>query len=221
LQFIINDYVGDSELSQLAEELTAGIGNLLATIQELSSLPTEVRSAIDTFIRRINLEHVPDVLCNFLDGSSEERIALLNALELKPRMQLILAILNGKLADREALKRQLLARLAPLDRLKRLMPSLAKQRTSGFFGGDSVSSSGEGMDEIFDRVRQAKLPESVRKMADRDLKRLEKISPAQAEYSVIRTYLEWIVDLPWQTSSDEVIDLAATRQQLDKGTEDN
>ena len=59
------------------------------------------------------------------------------------------------------------------------------------------------------------LPEDVRKAADRELGRLEKLPSAAAEYGVIRTYLEWILTLPWHTYTEDNLDLEHARKVLD------
>lgn len=66
------------------------------------------------------------------------------------------------------------------------------------------------------RIAEADLPEEVRKEAERELKRLEKLPMASPEYSVIRTYLDLVVELPWRRGTEEVIDMARARQVLDE-----
>jgi ATP-dependent Lon protease len=70
--------------------------------------------------------------------------------------------------------------------------------------------------ELRERIEAAELPEEVRKAAERELQRFERLPPQAAEHGVIRTYLEWIVDLPWSQSTPDHIDLKAARKQLDK-----
>src|SRR5471032_2492480 len=60
------------------------------------------------------------------------------------------------------------------------------------------------------------MPEDVKKAADRELDRLSKVPTASPEYSVIRTYLDWLVQLPWSKSTDEQIDIAHARKVLDE-----
>ncbi len=78
--------------------------------------------------------------------------------------------------------------------------------------GDDQSKE---IDELRQKIEAAGLPDSVKKEALRELDRLSKMPPAAAEYTVSRTYLDWIVALPWTKRSDEVIDLPKTRQVLD------
>jgi len=71
------------------------------------------------------------------------------------------------------------------------------------------------IDELREKIDAAGLPEAVKKEALRELDRLSKMPPAAAEFTVARTYLDWIVALPWNTRTDEVIDLVRTKQILD------
>jgi ATP-dependent Lon protease len=69
--------------------------------------------------------------------------------------------------------------------------------------------------ELRRRIDEAELPEYAAKQAERELNRLERLPAAAAEYGVIRTYLEWLVDLPWHQRSDDNLDLAHAREVLD------
>jgi ATP-dependent Lon protease len=67
-----------------------------------------------------------------------------------------------------------------------------------------------------ERLEKAQLPEEVRAEADRELKRLQRLPPAAPDYHVIRTYLEFILELPWLKSSEDKLDLAEARRILDE-----
>ncbi len=71
------------------------------------------------------------------------------------------------------------------------------------------------INELRERIEEANLPEAARKQADRELGRLEKLPPAAAEHGVIRTYLEWLVELPWGNRTEDNLDLAHAREVLD------
>jgi ATP-dependent Lon protease len=70
--------------------------------------------------------------------------------------------------------------------------------------------------ELRERIEEKNLPEDVRKAAERELGRLEKLPPAAAEYGVIRTYLDWILMLPWNETTEDNLDLDRARRILDE-----
>ena len=78
--------------------------------------------------------------------------------------------------------------------------------------GDDQARESE---ELREKIEAAGMPEEVRKEALRELDRLSKIPAAAAEYTVARTYIDWLVALPWNKRTDELIDLARTKEVLD------
>ena len=75
---------------------------------------------------------------------------------------------------------------------------------------------GAEMKNLREKIEQAKLPPEAEKEAKRELGRMEKISSASPEYSVIRTYLEWMTSLPWNKTSATAIDIAKAKVTLDE-----
>jgi ATP-dependent Lon protease len=79
---------------------------------------------------------------------------------------------------------------------------------------------GEGekteLGELRSRLAAAKLPEAVAVVASKEIERLERMSPASPEYQMIRTYFDWVLDVPWSTTSEDRLDPVAARQVLDQ-----
>ena len=71
------------------------------------------------------------------------------------------------------------------------------------------------VNELRERIEAAELPEHAQKAADRELTRLERLPSAAAEYGVIRTYLEWLVELPWSKTTTDDLDIGHAREVLD------
>ena len=71
-------------------------------------------------------------------------------------------------------------------------------------------------DEYKKKIKRARMPKDVDKEATKQLKRLEQMHPESAESTVVRTYLDWLVDMPWSKSSKDVIDIKKAKQVLDK-----
>ena len=78
--------------------------------------------------------------------------------------------------------------------------------------GDEVAAE---VNELREQLAARTLPEEVSKQVDRELGRLQRLQPAMAEYAVVRNYLEWIASLPWDTSTEDNLDLAHAREVLD------
>ena len=72
------------------------------------------------------------------------------------------------------------------------------------------------INELKKKLDEAKLPEEAQKAADRELDRLSKVPQASPEYSVIRTYLDWLVQLPWNIETTDAIDIRKAREILDE-----
>src|SRR5699024_3828685 len=78
---------------------------------------------------------------------------------------------------------------------------------------ESVAEEVERLRESLDK---AGLPDAAKEQTERELKRLERMSDASAEYSMVRTYLELMAELPWSKLSDDRIDIDASRRILDE-----
>jgi ATP-dependent Lon protease len=72
------------------------------------------------------------------------------------------------------------------------------------------------INELREKLATKNLPEEAQKEADRELDRLSKLQPAAAEYHVIRTYIEWIIDLPWNEFTEDNLDLEQSQKTLDE-----
>lgn len=75
--------------------------------------------------------------------------------------------------------------------------------------------SGVEVEEYRARIAEKNLPEEAKKEAEREVKRLARMHPSSSEYSVVTTYLDWILSLPWDHSSEDVIDIKKARKILD------
>jgi ATP-dependent Lon protease len=81
--------------------------------------------------------------------------------------------------------------------------------------GETTPEKAE-VDALRQRFSEAKLPDEVRKEAERELRRLERLPSAAPDYQVTRSYLELVLELPWQTATEDHLDLANARQVLDE-----
>jgi ATP-dependent Lon protease len=82
--------------------------------------------------------------------------------------------------------------------------------------GDDEGGERADAEQLRERLDAADLPEEVRKEAERELKRMEKLPAAAPDYHVIRTYLEYVLELPWRKASEDKLDLREARRILDE-----
>lgn len=81
--------------------------------------------------------------------------------------------------------------------------------------GETEGNSAE-IEEIENSIAKANMPDDVAALARKELRRLEHMSDASAEYSMLRTYLDWLTELPWSVATEDRIDIAEAREILDK-----
>jgi ATP-dependent Lon protease len=82
-------------------------------------------------------------------------------------------------------------------------------------GEDEIPSETEA-EEYANRIEASDMPDEARKEATRELERMQQMSPQSAEYPVIKTYLDWLIDLPWARLSEDNAEIAAARRILDE-----
>ena len=74
---------------------------------------------------------------------------------------------------------------------------------------------GEEMDELRTKIDEAGMPEDALKEANRELDRLQRMSPGAPDYTTTRTYLDWLVAMPWNTSTEDNLDIPSVKKALD------
>src|SRR5579862_7622069 len=87
----------------------------------------------------------------------------------------------------------------------------AIQQELGEKGGEQAEAQ-----QLRERLEKADLPQDILKEATRELDRLEKLPPGAPDYNVIRTYLDYVLELPWNKRSEETLDIGHARQVLDE-----
>src|SRR5258708_6540793 len=94
--------------------------------------------------------------------------------------------------------------------LRQQLKAIQKELGEGESGEEAEAA------QLRERLEATDLPDEVRTEAERELKRLEQLPPAAPDYHVIRTYLDYVLELPWRKSSEDKLDLAEARRILDE-----
>jgi ATP-dependent Lon protease len=160
----------------------------------------------------------PSALCHLVASTlrlkTEEKQQLLEQDSVEKRLRAVLVILNRELEVAELgskIQNQVMSEMESSQReyfLRQQLKAIQEEL------GESDPEQAE-VTELRDRANEVKLPEEARKAVDRELARLEKLPAASAEYGVIRTYVEWILSLPWDKETQDNLDLVQARKVLD------
>jgi ATP-dependent Lon protease len=200
------------ETSPELEALTRNVQRtFLEIIEQIPYLPEELQLAVN------NIDD-PSALAHLIAGAlripTEEKQELLEEVDVARRLRRLSELLARELeviqlgsqiqseveSEMEKGQREYYLR----EQLKAIQREL----------GEEDETQAE-VKELRERIEVAELPEEARKAADRELSRLERLPAAAAEYGVIRTYLEWLVDLPWSVRTEDNLDIGHARDVLD------
>jgi len=184
----------------------------LEAVQLLQQAPGELVNAIRSIE---SISTLADMVVSFMDLKAAEKQEILATFDLRTRLDKVLALLNRRIEvlkvsrqiderTREAFDgRQKEAVLR--ERLKQIQKEL----------GETDSSSAE-LEELKQSVKDAGMPTEALEQAQRELKRLERMTDSSAEYSMTRTYLDWLIAMPWSKVDPETVDIEQARSILDE-----
>jgi ATP-dependent Lon protease len=197
-----------------AEALMRNAATLFRQIVELSAnLPDELAAAVQNITEPGALA---DVVAATLPAlTSQTKQELLETADVKPRLQRLVAALTKEAEVLELgsrIQSQVQSEVGKSQREYYLREQLkAIQKELG-----EADDRAQELDELRDKIESAGMSEEARREALRELGRLAKMPPAAAEYTVARTYLEWLVALPWTKETQDNLDLGAARAILDE-----
>src|SRR5450432_2325044 len=181
-------------------------------IQLMPELPREAGSLIDSIQAPGALA---DLVAANLDAPVEEKAGLLETVDVKERIRKVLRLLTRQLEIlkmRERINSQIKEEMGKNQReyvLRQQLKAIKEEL------GEDDGDQGD-LDGLEDRIAKANLPTEAETVAKKQLKRLRTMQVGSAEYTVVRTYLDWILDIPWTVSTTDNMDIAAVRKVLDE-----
>jgi ATP-dependent Lon protease len=203
------------ESEELNQELEARMLQVKTRVAELLEqmprVPAEVNGAVE---RVTSPGALADLVAGLLDIKPAEKQDILEAFDIRERLDMVLRFLLSRIEvvrlSRE-IGEQTQGRLEERQRevlLREQLKTIQKEL------GESDSSASE-IAELAEQIAKAHMPEEVEKQALKELKRLEQMSENSPEFSMVRTYLSWLVELPWTNPPETPIEIAEARAILD------
>jgi len=200
-----DNQVSTDRALELAREYRATVENIL-----------ELRNArqVSEFLRGINDPgQMADTAGYSPDLSFEQKVEVLETIDVEERLAKVLAWAKetlGELTLRDKIRTDVSEGMEKNQReflLRQQMTAIRKE-----LGEDE---DGDIVAEYRAKIEKSNMPEAARKEAERELGRLERSSEQSPEYGWIRTYLDWMTDLPWDVRSDDNLDIGEARKVLD------
>jgi ATP-dependent Lon protease len=156
-----------------------------------------------------------DLVAGYMDIKPAEKQELLEEVNLRARLDRIIDMLAHRIEvlnlSRD-IDQRTKASIGQREREFLLREQLKEiKKKLGEDGGDNAAE----VAELHKAIDEAGMPEEVDKQARKELKRLERMSDSSAEYSMVRTYLDWLLEIPWKAPEPDAIDVAQARQVLD------
>ncbi|MGH6921213.1 MAG: LON peptidase substrate-binding domain-containing protein, partial [Geminicoccaceae bacterium] len=183
----------------------------IEALQYLPQAPRELAAAIQA---------IPtpaagaDLVASFMDLKVEEKQEVLETIDIKERLDKVLQMLSHAIEVLRLTRDISEQTKESVDSRQREYILREQLRTIQKELGEEEGTAAE-IAELDEAIAKAKMPEEVEAQARKELKRLERMPEAAAERSMVRTYLDWLIELPWSVLSEDNIDIAKARQVLD------
>ncbi|MBX2801179.1 MAG: endopeptidase La [Myxococcales bacterium] len=193
---------------------------LMDTLRELAQriidLSPQIPAEASFLVRSIDEPGVlADIVASNLNIPPDEKQDLLETFNTHERMQKVIALLNKEIQVLELSNKIQTEVKGEMDKAQReyfLREQLkAIQKELG-----EVDERQEEFEEIKRAIKRAKMPKDVEEIAYKELKRMSRMSPGAAEYTVSRTYIDWLCDLPWSVSSKDRLDVNEAERILEE-----
>ena len=184
----------------------------LEALQYLPQAPRELAAAIQAIP---SPAAGADLVASFMDIKVEEKQEILETIDVKARLDRVLQLLSHAIEVLRLTRDISEQTRESVDSRQREYILREQLRTIQKELGEDEGTGAE-IAELDKAIAEAKMPEEVEVQARKELKRLERMPEAAAERSMVRTYLDWLIELPWSVLSEDNIDIAEARRVLDE-----
>ncbi|MBB6448329.1 ATP-dependent Lon protease [Geomicrobium halophilum] len=221
-EFIENQhfYEVNAEMLPIAEdnqaEVTALQRKVLEHFEQYAKLSSKISDETVTSVRDMEEPgYFADILASHLPLEVKRKQEILEAVDIKERLQQLLEILTNEkevLGIEQKIGQRVKKSMEKTQKeyyLREQMKAIQKEL------GDK-EGKGEEVETLRTQIEEAQMPENVEEKAHKELTRYERVPAASAESSVIRTYLDWLVALPWHEETTDQLDLENAEQVLDE-----
>jgi ATP-dependent Lon protease len=188
-------------------------GQAVEAVQLLPGAPPDLAAAIQSIDSPALLA---DLSVAYMDAAPEEKQEILETLDLPARMQKASRLLAHRIEVLKLSRDIAQQTKTSLDERQREALLREQMATIQRQLGEGDDAKAAEMAELERAIAKANMPKDVEEQAKRELRRLQRMPEAGGEYGMIRTYLDWLTELPWQIPEESVIDIEDARRILDE-----
>jgi ATP-dependent Lon protease len=205
------------EVEERSTEIEARVHYLKQrAIESLQLLPQQAPPELASAIENVpTASALADLITSFIDIKPEEKQDILETFGLQARLDKVVRLLSQRMEVMRLSQEISRKTKEAMDERQREFILREQLRTIQQQLGEEDAKGAE-VDELSRAITEAKMPPEVEEEARKELKRLERMPEVTAEYSIIRTYLDWLIALPWSVLSEEALDIGHARQVLDQ-----
>jgi ATP-dependent Lon protease len=197
-------------------EIDALVMNLKNLFQRAVELAPYLTSELGTMVNNIKSPAIlSDLIASNLNISTAEKQAILETFDVRERLGKVHLHLNKEIQVLELGNKIQSQVKEDMDRTQREYYLREQMKAIKKELGEMDEHSTE-IKELREKIKKAKMPPEALAAADKELDRLAKIPPASAEYTVARTYLDWLVELPWSETTEDSLDIDNAQKTLDE-----
>mgnify|MGYP005832624445 CR=1 FL=1 len=197
-------------------EIEALMMNLKNLFQRAVELAPYLTAELGTMVNNIKAPHIlADLIASNLNISTNEKQSILETFDVRERLAKVHLLLNKEVQVLELGNKIQSQVKEDMDRTQREYYLREQLKAIKKELGELDEHSAE-IKELKERVKKAKMPPEVNAAAEKELERLAKIPPASAEYTVSRTYLDWLIEYPWSVATEDNLDIVNAQKVLDE-----
>ncbi len=206
----LRDNINEKDRAEI-EALSANLRNIFKRVVDLSNEVTYEQLVMVSNIKEPGI--LADMTLAFSNISIEEKQDALGTIDIKDRLNKVNIMINKKLQTLELgekIQSDIQSKFGKTQRemyLREQLKTIQKE-----LGEDADTSD---VRELKKKIMKAKMPEEAKKVAEKELERLAQMHPSSAEYTVSRTYLDWLIELPWSVSTKDNLDIKTVQKKLD------
>jgi len=213
LRHVANGLPAPGGVGDIPIEIEALVKNVKALGRRIISLSPSIPDEAGIFVESItDPDYLADLIASYMNINEVEKQEILSTGDVKTRLEKVTRLLNKEI-DILELSKKIQGDIKD-EVLKNQREFYLKEQIKVLQRELGQKDDEDEIEDLRTKVKEGKMPEAVEKIAVKELDRMQRMSPNSAEHSVIRTYVEWLIDMPWSKATPDNMSIENAREVL-------